>query len=364
VAENLTMSSSLLATIEKGRRARWWRRKGSKARGFYYVDAGGKPVTDEQTLERIRQLVIPPAWRYVRISPAAGSRLQAVGMDTTGRIQYLYHRQFAERQQRKKFAKIERFGELLPQFRKVTNEHLALDGFPREKVLAVMMRLINSLYFRVGSERSTKRYKTYGITTLQNRHLTLDRHGRLVFEYVGKSHIKHRKILVDKELARVMMELKALGPARKLFHYVAEDGSLRAVKPADINAYIKSATAPEFSAKDFRTWGGTLLAALELAELGPAEHEPEIKRRLVRAIKLVAEQLGNTPTVCRGSYIHPTVIAAYCKGITIAEFEPRRSRRIKLSQSDYEPGEKALLQLLANGGQKQNGQRNSAARHG
>jgi DNA topoisomerase-1 len=339
----------LLAIVEKGRRARWWKRKGSRSRGFKYFDHRGKQVTGEADLERIRSLVIPPAWRMVRISPSDRSSLQAVGVDTTGRVQYKYHPKFSERQQRKKFKKIERFGHVLPKFRKVTNEHLSLDGFPREKVLAVMMRLINSLYIRVGSEKSVKRYKTFGITTLQNRHLTIDKKGRLVFDFVGKSHIKHRKILVDKELAAVMTELKELGPARKLFHYLSEDGEIRDVKPADVNAYIKEATEPEFSSKDFRTWGGTLLAALELAELGPADDDKETKRRLVKAVKVVAEQLGNTPTVCRGSYIHPAVIDLYCKGVTIAEFEPRRARRIRLAQADYEPGEQALLKLLENG---------------
>ena len=342
----------LLAAVEKGRRAKWWRRKGSKSRGFKYYDAAGKQVTDEAALERIRSLVIPPAWRFVRISPSANSPLQAVGVDTTGRIQYKYHQKFSDRQQRKKFEKIERFGRILPKFRKVTTEHLVLEGFPREKVLAIMMRLINSLYFRVGSEKSVKRYKTFGITTLQNRHLTIDRRGRLVFDFVGKSHIKHRKILVDKELASIMSELKELGPARKLFHYVAEDGTLRSVKPADVNNYLKNVTSAEFSSKDFRTWAGSLLAAVELAELGSADNERETKRRLVRVVKAVAEQLGNTPAVCRSSYIHPKVIDAYCNGVTLAEFEPRRSRRIKLSQSDYEPGELALLKLLENGDQK------------
>jgi DNA topoisomerase-1 len=348
----ITPGARLLAIVEKGRRAKWWKRKGSKSRGFKYFDAIGKQIKDETTLERIRLLVIPPAWKFVRISPSANSPLQAVGVDTTGRIQYKYHQKFSNRQQRKKFEKIERFGLVLPKFRKTTNEHLTLDGFPREKVLAIMMRLINSLYIRVGSEKSVKHYKTFGITTLQNRHLTIDRRGKLIFDFVGKSHIKHRKILVDKDLASLMAELKELGPARKLFHYVAEDGELKAIKPSDVNAYIKQATDPEFSSKDFRTWGGTLLAALELAELGPADEEREVKRRLVRAIKHVAEQLGNTPTVCRSSYIHPRVIDAYCKGVTIAEFEPRRQRRIKLSQADYEPGERALLKLLENSRQK------------
>jgi len=339
----------VLAAIEKGRRAKWWRRKGSKSRGFKYFDYAGRLIRDEASLERIRTLVIPPAWRFVRISPHASSRVQAVGVDTTGRIQYLYDAKFAERQQRKKYEKIERFGMLLPQFRRVTNEHLALDGFPREKVLAIMMRLINSLYIRLGSEKSVRRYKTFGITTLQNRHLTIDRRGRLVFEFVGKSHIRHRKILVDNDLARAMNELKALGPARKLFHYVAEDGSIRAVTPAEVNTYLKAATGPEFSSKDFRTWGATLLAALELAELGVADEEREQKHRLVLAMKHVAEQLGNTPSVCRSSYVHPKVIDAYCSGSTIAEFEPRKSRHIRMSQAEWEPGEVALLELLSNG---------------
>lgn len=342
----------LLALVEKGRRAKWWKRKGSKTRGFKYFDVNGKQITDQAALERIRSLVIPPAWQFVRISPSPNTPLQAVGIDTTDRIQYKYHPKFSERQQRKKFEKIVRFGRMLPAFRKATNAHLALEGFPREKVLAIMMRLINSLYFRVGSEKSVKRYKTFGITTLQNRHLTIDRRGRLVFDFVGKSHIKHRKILVDKELAALMTELKSIGPARKLFHYVAEDGSIRSVTPSDINNYIKTAAAPEFSSKDFRTWAGTLLAALELAELGPAENEKDVKHHLVRAIKRVAEQLGNTPAVCRSSYIHPAVIDTYCEGVTIDEFEPRRSRRIRLSQADFEPGEVALLQMLENSGQK------------
>ena len=336
-------------TIEKGRRAKWIKRRGSKSVGFFYEDARGARIKDETTLERIRALVIPPAWRHVRISPAMSSAIQAVGMDTTGRIQYLDHSKFAERQQRKKFAKIERFGEHLPRLRAMTNEHISLDGFPREKVLAVMMRLINSLYMRVGTEKSAHHYRTYGITTLQNKHFEIKRGGQLVFDFVGKSHVKHRKVMVDEELAAVMKELKDLGRARKLFHYLDDQGRARPVKPGDINAYIKEATAPEFSSKDFRTWGGTLLAAIELAEIGPAETEREIKKNVVRVVKNVAEVLGNTPTVCRSSYIHPLVISAYESGVTIDEFRPRTRRRIQRVEGDYEPEEQALLRLLKNG---------------
>jgi DNA topoisomerase-1 len=337
--------------ISKGRRAKWWQRKGSKSAGFSYLDEYGKQISDSERLDRIRSLVIPPAWRHVRIATSAGSKIQVVGMDTTGRIQYIYNPKFAEKQQKKKYAKIEKFGEYLPALREVTSKDLTLPGFPREKVLAVMLRLINSLYFRVGTEKSARHYKTYGITTLQNRHFSIGRNGQLIFEFVGKSHIQHRKVLVDAELAEVMKELKDLGGARKLFHYLDDSGKARAVSPREINEYLKAATAPEFSSKDFRTWGGTLMAAVELAEIGKPESESEIKKNVVRAVKKVAEQLGNTPAVCRSSYIHPAVIETYENGMILDEFSPRKSRLIKMRQAGYEPEETALLRLLrANNG--------------
>jgi len=334
------------AIIEKGRRARWWQRKGSKSRGFSYFDASGKKIAEDESLERIASLVIPPAWRYVRIAPSSRSNVQAVGMDTTGRIQYIYDPKFTKKQQEKKYAKIQKFGEYLPALRETTSRDLTLDGFPKEKVLAVMLRLINSLYFRVGTEKSARHYKTYGITTLQNRHFSIGRNGHLVFEFVGKSHIQHRKVLVDEELAAVMKELKDLGGARKLFHYLDEEGKPHAVRPNDLNEYLKAATSPEFSSKDFRTWGGTLMAAVELAEIGKPESESEVKKNVVRAVKRVAEQLGNTPSVCRSSYIHPAVLETYESGLILDEFIPRRSRLIKLKQAGYEPEETSLLRLL------------------
>jgi DNA topoisomerase I len=332
--------------IEKGKRAKWIQRKGGKSKGFHYVDKKGKKISDEKTLERIKSLVIPPAWKYVRISPAESSSLQAIGMDTNGRIQYLYHSKFSEKQQQKKFAKIEKFGEFLPNLRRITNEHLLLEGFPREKVLAVMTRLINSLYIRIGTEKSVKNYKTYGITTLQNRHLEINKKGELVFNFVGKHHIKHRKVLVDRELADVMKDLKSLGGARKLFNYLDENGKLRAIKPTDVNDYLKAATSPEFSAKDFRTWGGTLLAALELAEIGCCDDKKTLNKNILKAVKKVAEQLGNTPTVCRSSYIHPKIIKSYESGITLDEFVPRKKRKIKRIATEQEAEEKALLKLF------------------
>jgi len=337
-------------SIETGKRGKWWQRRGSKSKGFKYFDKDGREIKDEQHLERIKSLVIPPAWKYVRISTSTSGNLQALGMDTNGRIQYLYNQKFREKQERKKFQKIEKFVEHLPNLRKTTNEHLALEGFPREKVLAVMMRLINSLYIRVGTEKSVKQYKTYGITTLQNRHLSVERGGKLVFDFVGKHHIKHRKILVDDELAAIMRDLKNIGGARKLFNYLDEGGKARPIKPTDINNYLKTLTAPEFSAKDFRTWGGTLLTAIELAEMGAAADENATKKNICKAVKRVAEQLGNTPTVCRASYIHPAVLKSYESGVTLAEFERKMKRRIKLAQAEYEAEEVALMKLFQAGG--------------
>ena len=341
----LKAERSPLDVVERGARARWWRRLGSKKKGFHYQDATGKRITGETELARISSLVIPPAWEHVRIAPSPRSRVQAVGLDTSGRAQYLYHPQFAARQQRKKYEKIERFGELLPALRLKTNADINLEGFPRERVLAVVVRLINDLYFRVGSENSVARYRTYGVTTLRNRHLEIKRGGRLAFNFVGKSSIRHRVLHVDEELATLIADIKKIGGPR-LFEYYDAEGRVRAVRPSDVNDYIKAATAPEFSAKDFRTWGGTLLAAIELAEIGKPEDEKQAKRNLVKAVKRVAERLGNTPTVCRGCYIHPKVLTSYEQGVTLEEFRRRVERSIRRIQPEYEPEEMALLKLL------------------
>ena len=334
------------AIIAKGRRAKWWERRGGRSTGFKYVDAAGRPIKGQTELERINSLVIPPAWKHVRICPSPSGRLQVVGMDSRGRIQYRYHPSYSKKQERKKFAKVAAFGRFLPDLRAATSEHLMLEGLPKEKVLAAMLRLINSLYFRVGTDLSEKHYKTYGITTLNKNHLTIKRKGRLVFDFVGKSHVQHRKILVDEELAAVVKEIGELPRGRKLFRYLDPNGKPRRIKPSEVNAYLKTVTDPQFSSKDFRTWGGTLLAASALAEIGTGETGSEIKRNIVKAVKQVAEELGNTPAVCRSSYIHPGVLDAYCAGRTIEEFTPRRSRRIRRSQNGLEPEEAALLKLL------------------
>lgn len=331
--------------VSKGR-ARWWRRRGTKRAGFWYETREGERVTDPEALERIRALAVPPAWQDVLISPRPKSALQAIGVDAAGRVQRVYHPAFAARRQRRKYEKIVRFGERLSALRRRANEDIARPELSRERVLAVVVSLINELYFRVGSEESVRRYRTYGVTTLRSRHLEIKRGGRLVFSFTGKHHIKHRRILVDEEMAALMQEIRTLKGGR-LFKYVADDGRVRPILPRDVNDYIKEAAGSEFSAKDFRTWGGTLLAAVELAELGACEDERAAKSNVVRAVRRVAEHLGNTPAVCRSCYVHPAVIESYLKGTTIEEYRPRRERLVHhRQQPEYDPEELALLKLL------------------
>ncbi len=319
---------------------------GSSARSFKYFKADGAEVKKSADLEFLKSLVIPPAWKFVRINPSKGGKIQAVGMDASGRVQYQYNPLFAEKQKRKNFAKIKDFGKLLPKLRKITNEHISLDGLPREKVLAVVMRLINSLYFRVGTDQSAKRYKTFGITTLQKKHLTIGRKGKLSFDFIGKSHVHHRKVIVDEDLAAIVKHIYTMKRGRKLFRYLDEDGKPKAITPGQINAYIKAGTSREYSSKDFRTWGATVLAAASLAEIGTGETTTEIKENIVNVVKDVAEQLGNTPAVCRSSYIHPVVLNAYSSGITINDFRPRKKRRIRRTAAELDPEEKALIKLF------------------
>ena len=281
----------------------------------------------------------------MRICPGPRGKIQAVGVDAAGRIQYIYHPGFANRQQQKKFSKIEKFGENLPKLRKKTNQDIRLKGMPRDKVLAMMIRLVNSLYIRMGGESSASTFRTYGITTLRNDHFSIRNDCELVFDFVGKSQIRHRKVLVDKTFAELMSQIRRLGTKKKLFHYLDEDGNAKPIKPDDLNRYLKGATSVEFSLKDFRTWGASLLAAKHLAKIGLGETQTEIKKNIVKAIKDVAEELGNTPAVCRASYVHPAIISAYERGVTINDFTGSSNRSIKRLVR-LEPEEKALIKLF------------------
>ena len=320
-----------------------WRREGSRGR-FRYLDARGNRITDEDSLERIKSLAIPPAWKDVWISANASSKLQATGVDGAGRKQYLYHPSFRAQREQEKYDKLIRFAEGLPDLREAMAEHMDNDLLDRDRVSAIATRLINRGWFRVGTERYAKESKTFGITTLRKNHVTVRGH-RIAFHFRGKHRSEIRTILVDSELAESVKELLALPRGALLFRY-EWDGALYALTGAKLNEYVRTNLGKDFTAKDFRTWGGTLLAAIALAEHGPAESETEARRAVTAVMRRVGEQLGNTPAVARGSYVSPAVIDQYLDGTTIEDFRPRHLRVVGARDLGLDLEEQALLSLL------------------
>jgi DNA topoisomerase-1 len=322
---------------------RGWTRKGSKGR-FRYVDARGKPITDPEKLARIESLVIPPAWKEVWIAPGARSKLQATGVDRAGRRQYLYHPAFRAAQEQAKFDKLIRFAEKLPDLRRAMSEHMEHDALERERVSAVAVRLINLAWFRVGSDRYAKQSRTFGVTTLGKGHVSV-RGSRIAFRFRGKHKIWVHTAIVDTELASAVKELLALPGGRRLFRYELE-GERHNLTGSKLNDYIRAQMGDEFTAKDFRTWGGTLIAAIALAEHGPAGTETEAKRTITAVMRTVGERLGNTPAVARSSYVSPAVIEQYLDGRTIDDFRPRHLRVVGARDMGLDLEEQALLTLL------------------
>ena len=320
-----------------------WRRLGSSGR-FRYVDARGNAIADEEKLERIRALVIPPAWKDVWISPNAGAKLQATGVDAAGRRQYLYHANFRAQQEQAKFDRLIRFAERLPDLRAANAEHMDHDMLDRLRVSAIATRLINAGWFRVGSERYAKESRTYGITTLRKDHVHV-RGNKIAFDFVAKHRTVVRTTLVDEELADSVKELLELPGGRRLFRYEWEDGRC-SLTGARLNDYVRDYLGEQFTAKDFRTWGGTLIAAIALAEHGPAESESAAKKVIPGVMKRVGKELGNTPAVARSSYVSPAVIDQYLDGRTIEDFRPRHLRVVRARDSGLDPEEQALLSLL------------------
>ena len=320
------------------------RRLGSKEKGFYYRYPEGETVREERVLKRIENLKVPPAWRDARIARAPSAKVQAIGYDSAGRLQYLYSSKYRERKEQEKFDRVLRFADRLPKMRRVTSEHLRRERLDREKVLACMTRLVNAAYFRVGDERYAKKNKTYGIATLRRKHLRVDG-DEMIFEYRGKWGQIQRKCVADARLREVVEECAAL-PGYEIFKYYDEAGELKDVKARDLNAYIKEVMGEEFSPKDFRTWAGTLIAALKLAELGAAEDEKLVKKNVLQAIDAVAERLGNTRDIARSSYVSPRLIDHYLEGSVVARQAERLEEIIVAEQGDLTDEEKALLDLL------------------
>src|SRR3712207_1504315 len=321
------------------------RRLGSKEQGFFYRYPGtNETVREERVLTRLENLKVPPAWEDARIAQSPSAKVQAIGYDSAGRLQYLYHPKYRERKEREKFERILRFSDALPRMRRVTSNHLRHKYLDREKVLATMTRLMNAAYFRVGEERYAKKNRTYGIATLRRKHLRMEG-DTMIFEYTGKWGQQQRKAVTDARLRRIVEECLAL-PGYEIFKYYDHSGEVKDVKSRDLGAYIKEVMGTEFTPKDFRTWAGTLIAAATLAELGATEDLEQAETNVLSAVDAVAERLGNTRDIARVSYISPRVIDHYMEGSVIAYYGELVEEIIASEQGGLTEGESALLDLL------------------
>jgi DNA topoisomerase-1 len=318
------------------------RRRAGKAFG-YLLPRGGK-VTDAATLARIRALAIPPAWTQVWICPRADGHIQATGRDAKGRKQYRYHPRWREVRDASKYDHLLDFAHRLPRIRARVAEDMRRAGLPREKVLATIVHLLETTLIRVGNDDYAKQNDSYGLTTLKDRHVKVE--GKeLRFAFKGKSGRTWRLGVRDRRVARIVRDCQDL-PGQELFQYLDEDDQVRDVTSADVNAYLREITGAEVTAKDFRTWAGTVLAALALREVEAVDSQAAAKRNIRAAIEHVAARLGNTPTVCRKCYVHPAVVDTYLDGELVLEMEAEATRQLREEMAQLQPEEAAVLALL------------------
>lgn len=321
----------------------YYRKKQGK--GFRYTDQDGVAVTDKEVKEYIKSLVIPPAWKEVEISDKRGSKILVTGRDVQGRKQYIYHPKFRMKQEQKKFDRIIDFAEQLEHMRRVTGQHMRKRKPTREKVLATMVRLLETAFFRPGSDVYTKQNKSYGLTTMRSKHLQING-SELIFSYRGKSGKEQEKHIVDAKLAKIVKEIDEM-PGYEIFKFLDENNHIQDVKSEHLNEYIREIMGEEFSAKDFRTWSGTMIAAIALDELNAedAKDQKTMDKNIRNAVIQVSEKLGNTPAVARSSYIDPRVIDKYLNGKTLKYFQKEVNKLLKKSEnlSESEIGVLCLL---------------------
>lgn len=323
---------------------RWIVRRGTPNKGFTYVSHTGRIVRDRATIGRIERLRIPPAWRDVRIAQGASASVQAWGFDARGRRQYRYHERAVQRGQLRKYHRVRRMGHDLPAMRRRIARDFAVRELSREAVAAAAVRLIGEAFFRVGSERYERDNGTFGLTTLRKSHVTL-RSDRVQFDYRGKGSIRQRQVVFDRRLAQFIARLMKT-PGTRLFRYT-ERGCWMNLTSQDVNDYLRRLGSAQYTAKDFRTWGGTLRMATVLHDLGPGANTRETARNVALAARLVAAELGNTPAICRASYVHPLIIARYVDaGVTIGADRQRSQRRTTRVTTSHTPEERALLAFL------------------
>ncbi|HEU4852105.1 MAG TPA: DNA topoisomerase IB [Telluria sp.] len=319
-------------------------RKPARSGGFRYTGPDGKPVRDAATLARIRALAIPPAWTDVWISPSATGHLQATGRDARGRKQYRYHSKWRSVRDEVKYERMLSFGKALPRIRQEVDAALRLPGLPREKVLATIVYLLQATMMRIGNEEYARTNKSFGLTTLRNRHVRIDG-SEVEFKFRGKSGVFHSVKVEDRRLARIIARTREL-PGQELFQYVDADGEQHTVDSSDVNDYLRSITGEDYTAKDFRTWAGTVLAALALQEFEKFDSDAQAKKNIVRAIETVAQKLGNTPSICRKCYVHPAILDAYLEGTMLEGLRARAEQELVNELASLEPEEAAVLALL------------------
>jgi DNA topoisomerase I len=318
------------------------RRVGSTTR-VGYLHPNGATVSNPAELQRIKSLVIPPAWTDVWICTDPRGHLQATGRDARGRKQYRYHPRWREVRDEVKYGKLIAFAQALPRIRQRTDADLRKNGLQREKVLAAVVQLLEKTLIRVGNEEYARDNGSVGLTTMREKHATVT--GTTVrFEFRGKSGVQHAIDLRDARLARILKACRDL-PGYELFQYIDEDGHRQAIDSADVNEYLREISGDEFTAKDFRTWAGTVLAAKALAEVATFASNAEAKRNIVHAIEAVAKKLGNTRSVCRKCYIHPAILDAYMDGATIDTMKTR-ALRLARSRASLSAEEAAVVGLL------------------
>ena len=319
-------------------------RRRRRATSFYYVNDRGHRVRDARTLERIKSLVIPPAWTDVWICPYPNGHLQATGYDKAGRKQYRYDERWREAQDHAKYQRLVRFAHALPRIHKRIAADLRRQGLPRRKVLAGVIRLLETTLIRVGNEEYAETNHSYGLTTMQDRHAKLTA-GKVQLDFRGKSQVDHEIAISNPGLVRLVRECRNL-PGRELFQYVDSEGAVHDVHADDVNDYLRSISGGDFTAKDFRTWAGTALAAQALQEFEDFDSKAGARRNIRQAIEQVAKKLGNTTAVCRKSYIHPAIFDAYLDHSLAEILKQKAENTLRKSLHDLSPEEAAVLALL------------------
>ncbi|HWB50047.1 MAG TPA: DNA topoisomerase IB [Stellaceae bacterium] len=314
------------------------------ASGFDYRDIHGRLIGDMETLARIKSLAIPPAWSAVWICPLANGHLQATGRDARGRKQYRYHPRWRQTRDETKYERMLVFSRALPAIRARVEADLRRHGLPREKVLAAIVRLMEMTLFRVGNSEYTKANKSFGLTTLRDRHAVVEGN-EIRLDFRGKSGVRQEGRITDRQLARIVKNCRDL-PGYELFQYLDAEGDRHSVDSADVNAYLREASGEEITAKDFRTWAGTQLAAMALAEVAELGATPSAKSAIVRAVEQVAGHLGNTAAVCRKCYIHPAIFDGYLDGTLVATLAERTEAYLKDNIDGMSAEEAAVAAFL------------------